>query len=73
MRDLWEAFARHALHYVTEVPPEKRTIRHLAVIRAFLADVGISAQVGREAADTGKLGGMLSLMIPFGDKQGRGH
>jgi hypothetical protein len=73
MRDLWDAFARHALHYMTEVPPEKRTIRHLAVIRAFLADMGISAQVGREAADTGKHTRMLTLTIPFGGPDGSGH
>jgi hypothetical protein len=73
MRQLWEAFARYWLWYVENVPREEWRTKHLSVLRRFLADAGVAAQIGREAADTGKLGGMLGLMIPFGDKQGRGH
>jgi hypothetical protein len=73
MRKLWDSFAAYWLWYVENVPREKWRTKHLTVLRQFLRDAGVTAQAGREAADAGKLGLMVGLMIPFGDKQGRGH
>jgi hypothetical protein len=45
MRQLWEAFARYWLWYVENVPREEWRTKHLSVLRRFLADSGVAAQI----------------------------
>jgi hypothetical protein len=73
LEELWAFLARHCLDYMRTVPPEERSTRHLAVIRGFLRDSGITAEKGRRLGDTGVLGAMLNLQVPFGGPDGSGH
>ena len=73
LEELWAFLARHCLDYMRTVPPEERSTRHLAVIRGFLRDSGITAEKGRRLGDTGVLGAMLNLQVPFAGPDGSGH
>jgi hypothetical protein len=73
LEQLWTFLAQHCLDYMRTVPPERRSTRHLSVIRAFLKDSGITAEQGRRLGDTGALSSLLSLGVPFGGPDGSGH